>query len=65
VIEEMYIDISSLLKDAVRRNIPGNVEPTNSWFLLNDNAPAHWSVIVMDFVAKDKRTTLEHTQKLS
>jgi hypothetical protein len=55
VAEEMYIDISSRLKDAVRRNVPGNVELTNSWFLLNDNAPTHWSVFVIDFVAKNNK----------
>ena len=33
---------------------------TNSWFLLNDNAPAHRSVSVKDFLAKNKVTTLQH-----
>jgi len=34
---------------------------TNSWFLLRRNAPAHRSVLVKDFSAKNKATTLEHT----
>jgi len=33
---------------------------TNSWFLLNDNAPAHRSVLVKDFLTKNNVTTLEH-----
>ena len=32
---------------------------SNSWFLLHDNAPAHRSVCVEDFLAKNKVTTLE------
>jgi len=33
---------------------------TNSWFLHHDNAPAHPSVLVKDFLAKNNVTTLEH-----
>jgi transposase len=33
---------------------------TNSWFLLHDNAKAHWSVLVKAFLAKNNVTTLEH-----
>jgi len=33
---------------------------TNSWFLLNDNAPAQRSVLVKDFLTKINVTTLEH-----
>jgi hypothetical protein len=33
----------------------------NSWFFLHDNAPAHKLVLVMDFLAKNYVTTLEHT----
>ena len=33
---------------------------TNSWFLLRDNAPAHRSVLIRDFLAKNNVTTLEH-----
>jgi len=31
----------------------------NSWFLLHDNAPAHQSVSVKDFLAKNNVKTLE------
>jgi len=34
---------------------------TNSCFLLHDNAPAHRSVLVKDFLAKYSVTTLEHS----
>jgi transposase len=33
---------------------------TNSCFLLHYNAPAHQSVLVKDFLAKNNVTTLEH-----
>jgi hypothetical protein len=33
---------------------------TNSLFLLQDNAPAHRSVLVQDFLAKNNLRTLEH-----
>jgi transposase len=33
---------------------------TNSCFLLHDNAPAHRSVLVKDFLAKNNVTTLEN-----
>ena len=33
---------------------------TNSRFLLHDNAPAHRSVFVKDFLAKNNVTRLEH-----
>jgi hypothetical protein len=33
---------------------------TNSWFLLHDNAPAHRSVLVKDFLTKSNVTTMEY-----
>jgi hypothetical protein len=33
---------------------------TNNWFLLLDNAPAHRTGLVEDFLAKNNVTTLEH-----
>jgi hypothetical protein len=46
----MYIDIFRCLWDAVRRKRPEKWG-TNSWFLHYDNAPAHRSVLVKDFLA--------------
>jgi len=45
--------------DSVRRK-PPEKWTTNSWFLFHDNAPAHRSVFVKYFVAKNIVTTLEH-----
>jgi len=55
----MYIDILRRLRDAGRRKRPQKMR-TNSWFLLQDNAPAHRSVLVKDFLAKNNVTTLGH-----
>jgi hypothetical protein len=57
--KEMYIDILRRLRDAVRRKRPEKWR-TNSWFLLHENALAHRSVLVTDFLAKSNVTTLEH-----
>ena len=56
---ETYIDILRRLMDAVRRKCPEKWG-TNSWFLLHDYAPAHWSVAIKDFLAKNIVTTQEH-----
>jgi hypothetical protein len=52
--EEMYIDIPCL-KDVVRRKHP-KIWKTNNWFILHDNAPAHQSVLVKAFYAKNVPT---------
>jgi len=33
---------------------------SNSWFLYHDNAPAHRSVLIKDFLAKNNVATLEN-----
>ena len=45
------------LRDAARRKRSEKLR-TNSWFLLHDNAPAHRSVLIKDFPAKNNVTTL-------
>jgi transposase len=50
----MCIDILRRLSDAVRRKRHAKWR-TSSWFLLHDNAPAHRSVLVKDFLAKKQR----------
>jgi hypothetical protein len=55
----MSINILGHLRDAVRRKRHEKWR-TNSWFLLHDVAPAHRSVLVMDILAKNDLTTLEH-----
>jgi len=57
--KEIYIDIFWRIRDAVRRERPEKWR-TKSWFLLHDNAQAHRSVLVKDFLAKSNVTTLEH-----
>ena len=57
--KEMHMDIFRRLRDAVRRKRPEKCR-TNSLFLLHDNAPAHRSVLVRDFLEKNNVTTLEH-----
>ena len=57
--KEMCMDILRRLRDAVRRKRPEKWR-TNSCFLLHHNAPAHRSVLVMDFLTKNNVATLEH-----
>jgi len=56
----MYIDILRRLVDAIRKKRPEEWRNIN-WFLFHDNAPAHRSVLVKDFLAKISVTTLEHS----
>jgi hypothetical protein len=43
----------------VRRKLPEKWV-TNRWFLLHNNAPTHWSLLVKDFIAANSVTTLDH-----
>ena len=54
----MYSDFLRGLTRVVRRKRLKKME--NSWFLLQDNAPAHQPVLVNDFLAENNVTTLEH-----
>ena len=56
--KETYINILGRLRSAVRRKRPEK-QGTNSSVLLNDNVPAHRSVLVKDFLAKNNMTTLQ------
>jgi len=55
----MYIDILLRFRDAVGRKHPEKWG-SSSWFLLRDNAPAHRSFSVKDFLTKNYVTTLVH-----
>jgi len=55
----MYVDILLFLRAVVRRKHPEK-QGTNICFHLHNNAPAHWSVLVKDFLAMNSVTTLEH-----
>jgi len=56
----MYIDILHRLRNAFRKKHPEKWG-TKSLFLRHDNAPAHRSVLDMDFLAKNNVTILEHS----
>jgi len=58
--KQIYTKILRRLRDmAGRKHLEkwGN----NSWFLFHDNAPAHRSVLVTGFLAKNNETKLEYT----
>jgi transposase len=57
--KEMYRDFLHRLRKAVKRKLL-EIWRVNSRFLLYDNAPAHRSVLVKDFLARNNVTTLEH-----
>ena len=59
----MYIDNLHGLEDVVRQKGPKK-GGTTILFLLHDNAPAHWSVFVKVFLAKNNVTTVEHSHIL-
>jgi hypothetical protein len=52
------IDIFHHLRDAVTTKRPKKWR-TNSSFLLHNNSPAHWLVMVKDFLPENNVTTLE------
>jgi len=58
--KEMHTDIFCHLEDAIRRKHPKKTENQQFFSLLHDNAPAHQSVLVKDFVAKNNVITQEH-----
>jgi hypothetical protein len=55
--KEMQTDILRRFSDAVRRERPEKWR-INSLFRLHDNAPAHRSVLLKDFLANNDVTTL-------
>ena len=55
----MYFDIIRRLSNAITRKSPEKWR-ISTWFLLHDNAPAHRSVLVKDFLAKNDMATLQH-----
>jgi hypothetical protein len=59
VTEEIYIGVLRRLRDADRRKRPEKWR-TIGWFFIHENVPTHRSFLVLDFLAKNKLTTLEH-----
>jgi len=56
----MCIDVIRRLRNAARMKRPEKWR-TNSWIIFHDNASAHRSVLVTDFLAKNYVTTLVHS----
>jgi len=55
----MYIEVLRRLTDEVGRKRPEKWR-TIGWFLIHENTSAHRSVLVLDFLAKNKVSTLDH-----
>ena len=53
--KEFYLDVHRRLREAVRRKRP-EAWKKKSWLLHHDNAPAHSSLLVRDFLAKHSTT---------
>ena len=56
---EMYTSVLRRVRDEVRKKRPEKWR-TKSLFLLHHNAPAHRSVLVKDFLARNNVTKLQH-----
>ena len=50
--KEYYLEVMRRLREAIRRKLP-DLWRNNSWLLHHDNAPAHTSLLVRDFLAKN------------
>lgn len=57
--KELYVEILRRLRESIRKKRP-KMWAEQSWVLLHDNAPAHRSLLVNDFLAKTKTTVLPH-----
>jgi len=57
--KERYLDILRRLRESIRRKRP-QFWQSGDWYLLHDNAPAHRSQLVTQFLAKTHTTVLPH-----
>jgi hypothetical protein len=55
----MYVEVPCCVRDAVRKKCPEKWTQ-NSWFLLNDNTPAHQPLVVKEFFAMHNVMALGH-----
>jgi hypothetical protein len=60
VIRWCYLEVLKRLREKVRRKIP-QLWRNNSWSLHHDNAPAHASLLIRDFLADTNTTVLLQT----
>jgi hypothetical protein len=56
--QHCYLEVLTKLRECVRRNLPG-LWPDN-WILHHDNVPAHYALIVREFLAKTSITKMDH-----
>jgi transposase len=52
-----YLDVLKRLRESIRRKRP-QLWRNSSWILHHDNAPAHASLLIRDFLAKHEITVL-------
>jgi hypothetical protein len=57
--QEIWVKLLRCFMDAVRKKC-SEEWTRNSWFLLHNNTPAHWSLVVKWYLAKHNMTALEH-----
>ena len=55
--KEYYLEVMRRLREAIRKKRP-ELWKNNSWILHHDNAPAHSSLLVRDFLAKTNTTVM-------
>lgn len=55
--KEYYLQVQRGLREAIRKERP-NLWKNNSWLLHHDNAPAHTSLLVREFLAKNNTVTM-------
>jgi hypothetical protein len=55
-----YLDVLKRLRESIRRKRP-HLWRNNSWILHHDNAPAHASLLIRDFLAKHETSVLPQT----
>ena len=56
---EFYLEVLKRLRECIRRKLPDKWKK-NSWFLHNDNAPAHTSLVVRQFLISKNITVIPH-----
>ena len=53
--KEFYLNVLKRLREAVRRKRP-EAWTNNTWMLHHDNAPAHASLLIREFLTKHEKT---------
>lgn len=56
--KEYYLGVKRRLRESVKRKRP-DLWQNNTWFLHHDNAPAHTSLLVRDFLTKNSTNVID------